>query len=158
MERRSLIETMACVPIICSLTRASMRAFAASNLSPATAMGPSSGNMMRPSRLTTSDCRLLVLPISCTSKRSPGPTTYSDGKGISLTGAYVEGTPANKSYPNGRSASTSSFSSGSSVNFASKAASAGSRFRRALACFSVRPARGMGATPGSRNTPLTSSL
>ena len=64
-------------------------------------MGPSSGNMMRPSRLTTSDCRLLVLPINCTSKRSPGPTTYSDGKGISLTGAYVEGTPANKSYPNG---------------------------------------------------------
>ncbi len=42
--------------------------------------------MMRPSRLTTSDCRLLVLPISCTSKRSPGPTTYSDGTGMSLTG------------------------------------------------------------------------
>ena len=44
------------------------------------------------------------------------------------------------------------------VNFASKAVNAGSRFRRALACFSVRPAKGMGATPGILNTPLTSSL
>ncbi len=89
--------TTAVVPIICSVTRASMRAFASSKRRPLTAMGPSSGKLTWPFRLTTSECLPLVLPINCTSRRSPGPTTYSEGTGTSVTGAKVEGTPAKRS-------------------------------------------------------------
>ena len=55
IERRSPIVTTACVPIICSFTRCSMRALSSSKRMPATATGPSSGKLIRPSRFTVSE-------------------------------------------------------------------------------------------------------